>query len=461
MNVRPYPSIPKFAAMIAEGPKAASDIAERTIKAIVACPDKALFTSLTPERAFHEAAATSARIAQGQPPRLLEGVPVAWKDLFDLKGDVTRAGSLVLDDGPAVADAELVRRLVMAGAVTVGKVNMTEFAFSGLGLNPHYGTPRNPWSGGQARIPGGSSSGSAVAVALGLVPIAIGTDTSGSVRVPAALNGIVGFKASGSRWPLAGVFPLSPTLDTAGVMTNTVVDAAIVDAAARGISTVNLRPTPLEGLRIIVPLNAVWDDMEVAVVRNFEKALDRLTDLGVWVERRRLTALDDVLALGAQHGTLVAIEAFRTHRQLLSTMSSQSLDPRVRTRLNAGAIIDPQAEKEIRDGRLDLTNVLSVILDERTFIAYPTVPLVAPLTAPLEEDDDLFVRINRLMLRNTMIGSFLGWCGISIPNGTGNFGLPTGFLLSGGPGLDSELLAAAMAMEPAIRGSFTVQVFDA
>ena len=244
-------------------------------------------------------------------------------------------------------------------------------------------------------------------------------------------------------------------------MTNTVVDAAIVDAAARGISAVDLRPAPLEGLRIIVPLNAVWDNMEIAVVRNFEQALDRLTDLGVWVERRRLTALDDVLALGAQHGTLVAIEAFRTHRQLLSTMSSQRLDPRVRTRLNAGAIIDPQAEKKIRDGRLDLTNVLSVILDERTFIAYPTVPLVAPLTAPLEEDDDLFVRINRLMLRNTMIGSFLGWCGISIPNGTGNFGLPTGFLLSGGPGLDSELLAAAMAMEPAIRGSFTAQAFDA
>ncbi|URK89543.1 hypothetical protein LP421_33450 (plasmid) [Rhizobium sp. RCAM05350] len=266
-----------------ESPAIATDITNRTIDAIVACRDRAVFTSVTPERAFHEAAATSARIAEGQPLRLLDGVPVAWKDLFNLKGEVTRAGSLVLDDGPAMADAELVRRLAVAGAVTVGKVNMTEFAFSGLGLNPHYGTPRNPWSGAQVRIPGGSSSGSAVAVALGLVPVAIGTDTSGSVRIPAALNGIVGFKASGNRWPLAGAFPLSPTLDTAGVMTNTVVDAAIVDAAARGLSAVDLRPAPLEGLRIIVPLNAVWDDMEAAIVRNFRtgaRALERSRRLG-------------------------------------------------------------------------------------------------------------------------------------------------------------------------------------
>lgn len=454
MTVPLSPSIPKLASMIAENPAAATDIAHRTIGAIAACEDKAVFTCVTPERAFDEAAVTSQRIAQGLPLRLLEGVPVAWKDLFDLKGEVTRAGSLVLDEGPAYADAELVQRLAAAGAVTVGKVNMTEFAFSGLGLNPHDGTPRNPWSGAQARIPGGSSSGSAVAVALGLVPVAIGTDTSGSVRIPAALNGVVGFKTSGNRWPLSGAFPLSPTLDTAGVMTNTVIDAAIVDAAARGLSSADLRPASLKELRIIVPMNAVWDGVEVAIVRNFEQTLDRLTDLGVSVERQRLTLLDEVLALGARHGTLVAIEAFRTHRQTLSTASSEQLDPRVRARLEAGALIYPEAERTIRDTRLDLMNAVSLLFDEKTFVALPTAPLVAPLTAPLETDDNLFARINGLMLRNTMIGSFLGWCGISIPNGSGDFGLPTGFLLCGGPGLDSELLAAAMALEAAIRGNF-------
>jgi aspartyl-tRNA(Asn)/glutamyl-tRNA(Gln) amidotransferase subunit A len=449
-----FPSIPKLASMIAENPAAAMDMAHRTIDAIAACADKAIFTCVTKERAFDEAAVTSQRIAQGLPFRLLEGVPVAWKDLFDLTGDVTRAGSLVLDDGQASADAELVQRLAAAGAVTIGKVNMTEFAFSGLGLNPHYGTPRNPWSGAQARIPGGSSSGSAVAVALGLVPVAIGTDTSGSVRIPAALNGIVGFKTSGNRWPLSGAFPLSPTLDTAGVMTNTVTDAAIVDAAARGLPVVDLKPASLEGLRIIVPMNAVWDGVELAIVRNFEQTLDRLTDLGVSVERRRLNLLDEVLALGARHGTIVAIEAFRTHRRILSTASSERLDTRVRARLESGGLISPAAERTIRETRVDLMNAVSLLFDENTFLACPTVPLVAPLTAPLAADDDLFVRINGLMLRNTMIGSFLDLCGISIPNGSGDFGLPTGFLLCGGPRLDSELLAAAMTMEPAIRGSF-------
>ncbi|WP_204561923.1 amidase family protein [Azospirillum palustre] len=423
----------------------------------IASGDPAVFTQRTVARAEMEAAAASRRYVEGRPLSMLDGVPVAWKDLFDVQGEVTRAGSSVLDDGPALRDAELVRRIAACGAVTTGKLNMTEFAFSGLGLNPHFGTPRNPWSHGEDRIPGGSSSGSAVAVALGLVPIAIGTDTSGSVRIPAAFNGVVGFKPSGGRWPLEGAFPLSRTLDTAGVLTRTVADAVVVDAAACGLSPSEVLPHTDGRIRLVVPTNAVWESVDADVARNFEEAVRRLEDFGVGIEHRRLPVLDEVLSVASRHGALVVKEAFELHRSRLASPDAERMDPRVRTRMLLGSHMSAASEAIVRQARLDLIDAMADLFDGTTFVAYPTVAIAAPLLGPLELDDHLFATTNMLVLRNTLIGSFLDWCGISIPNGFDDNGIPTGFLLSGGPGSDHALLALANRIEAVIRGG---QSFD-
>jgi aspartyl-tRNA(Asn)/glutamyl-tRNA(Gln) amidotransferase subunit A len=444
-------SVLQFAATMASGAETATGIAEATLEAIAACPDKAVFTATTPERARREADAAAVRHREGRPLSLLDGIPVAWKDLFDLEGEVTRAGSVVLDAGPAAKDAVLAQRLAAAGAVSVGKLNLTEFAFSGIGLNPHYGTPVNPWSRDEPRVPGGSSSGSGVAVARGLVPIAIGTDTGGSVRIPAAFNGIIGFKPSGARWSLEGCFPLSKSLDTAGVLCRTVVDAVIVDAAARGLAAPDVRRVRLDGLRIVVPTNVVFDGMEPAVAENFEAALGRLAAAGASVERRALQAFDDILALNSRHGALVTLEAYAVHRERLLTDDAARMDRRVATRISGGSAIGAEAEAAIRAARPRLIGDTAPLFDGRTLVAYPTLPHTAPKIAALEADDDLFVATNIKTLRNTMLGNFLDWCGISIPTGFDEAGLPTAVLLSAGPAADEFLLGAALSAEPLIR----------
>ena len=427
------------------------EVALNTLGSISACEDQAIFVMTTPQRAAEEAAASAGRYKAGSPLGLLDGIPVAWKDVFDLQGEVTRAGSVVLKEVSAERDAALVRRLTEAGAVTVGKLNLTEFAYSVLGLNPHFGTPKNAWSAGAPRVPGGSSSGCGVAVALGLVPAAVGTDTSGSVRVPAAFNGIIGFKPSGGRWPLEGCFPLSETLDTAGVLCRTVLDAVIVDAAARGLASPAIDANSLAGLRVIVPTNVVWDSVEPAVLENSEAALQRLTVAGACIERQPVPVLDALLALNERCGTLVAVEAFRLHVCRLANDVAR-MDRQVAARLTAGGRIGASAEAEIRAARPLFIEELNGLFDGNTLLAFPTVPHTAPLSAELEEDDALFAATNKATMRNTMFANFLDWCSISIPTGFDAKGLPTALLLSGGPRRDDHLLACALAAEPLVRG---------
>ncbi|UAJ11010.1 amidase family protein [Glacieibacterium megasporae] len=425
------------------------DVAGRVLEGIASAPDEAIFVLTTARRAADEAAASATRYQDGHDIGLLDGVPIAWKDLFDLKGEVTRAGSHTLGNTPSEEDALLVHRLAQAGAVTVGKLNLTEFAFSVLGLNPHFGTPRNPWSD-EPRVPGGSSSGCGTAVARGLVPIAVGTDTSGSIRVPAAFNGVVGFKPSSQRWPLDGCFPLSETLDTAGVICGTLSDAIVVDAAARGIRAPELRRGTIQGVHIVVPSNAVWDGTETAVRMNAEAALVRLADAGAKVEHRAIPTLDAVLALNERYGTLVTLEAYRLHAHRLAT-DAACIDRQVFARMIRGADIDAEAEAAIRAARLCLTAELEALFDGGTLLAFPTVPHVAPLLVPLETDDALFAATNMRTMRNTALGNFLDWCSVSIPSGSDQRGLPTALMLSSGPGRDNHLLAAALAAEPLIR----------
>ena len=426
----------------------------RILDAIAEAAGRSIFTLATADRAMAEAHASAARWQEGRPRGCLDGVAIAWKDLFDLAGEVTTAGSCVLDGEPAAErDADLVVRLAEAGAVAVGRVNMTEFAYSGLGLNPHHGTPVNPWSRDEPRVPGGSSSGSAVAVASGLVPLSIGSDTGGSVRIPAAFNGIVGYKTSGGRWPMGGVFPLSPTLDTLGVFSRSVADAVVVDAAARGLVAPDLRRGSLANLRLIVPTNVVMDALEPAVLDNFEAALGRLAAAGARVERRSVPAFDAVMALNAEHGALAAFEAHALHRERIASEAALRMDRRVVARLRGAAAIPTDSQRIIRETRTRLVGEAAALFDDHTLVAFPTVPHVAPAIAALEGDDALFVRTNTKTLRNTMLGNMLDWCGISIPSGFGEAGLPTGLLLSGGPGRDDHVLATALAAEDLIRGA--------
>ena len=438
----------QIAALISSGLVSAEVVAERALAAIAACDDQAIFTRVTADRAMAEARAASLRLQDNCPRSALDGVPVVWKDLFDLEGIATTAGSQVLaNTAPAKSDASVVARLKAAGMVCIGRVNMTEFAFSGLGLNPHFGTPRNACGRDVPRVPGGSSSGSAVAVARGLVPVAIGTDTGGSVRVPAALNGVIGYKASSQRYPMDGVFPLSPTLDTLGIFARNVRDVVMVDAAMCGLLLPVVRPAVLRGLRVLVPGNVVSEGCDAAVIANFEAALARLAAAGALVERQAMPVFDEILALGSRHGSIATAEAYALHQRRVDGPEAGAIDRRVVARIKLGAAMPMVDYVALMQARARLVAKTATEMAGRCVVAMPTVPHTAPPISPLEADDEMFVKVNLKTLRNTMLGNFLGWCGVSFPTGTDALGLPTALLLSGAPGTDEHLLALSLAAE--------------
>ena len=437
-----------LAALVSSGLVTAEYVAKTTLAAIAACDDQAIFTRVTADRAMAEARAATLRLGNGCALSGLDGVPMAWKDLFDLEGIVTTAGSLVLaKNAPATADAAVVAKLKAAGMVCIGHVNMTEFAFSGLGLNPHFGTPRNACGRDVPRVPGGSSSGSAVAVARGLVPVAIGTDTGGSVRVPAALNGIIGYKASSQRYPMDGVFPLAPTLDTLGIFARNVRDVVMVDAAMCGLLAPVVRPAALKELRVLVPTNVVLEGCDAAVIDNFEAALAHLAAAGALIKRQAMPIFDEILEMTARLGSIATAEVYALHQQRVDGPQAGAIDRRVVARIKLGAAMPMVDYIALMQARARLVAQSAAEMTGRCVVAMPTVPHTAPPIAPLEADDDLFVKVNLKTLRNTMLGNFLGWCGVSFPTGTDALGLPTALLLSGAPGTDEHLLALSLSVE--------------
>lgn len=454
MTQHPHsPSLAGLSAQIQTGALDPVALAKETLEKIGTHGDQSIFTTMTEGRALEEAKAASERIRSGRSLGLLDGIPIAWKDLFDLRGLPTTAGSIVLQNAPpADRDAGVVDRLARVGMVTVGRVNMSEFAFSGLGINPHYGTPENPRAQGQARIPGGSSSGSAAAVAGGLVPVSVGTDTGGSVRIPAAFTGIVGYKASRGRYPMEGVFPLARSLDSLGPLCRSAQDAVWVDAAMRGsappVLTPGLRPSDVT---LVIPETVVFDDCEAEVIAAFEAAVARLQGAGVRVRRQAFPAFQAIFDIMRRHGPLVTAEASVLHEERLAGPDAESMDPRVVARTRLGERTTLADYLKILDARARLIDEVAQMIGRGEIIAYPTVAHVAPLTQPLLEDDDLFVKINGLTLRNTSIGNFLDWCGISIPCGKGAASMPVGFLLSGLFGQDESLLQVALMLEQVIR----------
>lgn len=404
-------------------------------------------------RLYHDAARVQAEASDrlrgaGVAASPLAGIPVSIKDLFDVAGETTTAGSVVLKGrAPAARDAVVVRRLRAAGAVIVGKTNMTEFAYSGLGLNPHYGTPRNRWDRASGRIPGGSSSGAAISVTDGMCVAAIGTDTGGSVRIPSALNGLAGFKPTARRVPRDGAFPLSTTLDSVGPLANSVACCAIVDAAMAGEEPVAPAPIPLRGLRLAVPRRYVLDDLEKAVADCFDAALSRLSAAGAQIADIPFAELEELPSINAGGG-FSAPECYAVLRGLIAG-AADKFDPRVLARIQRGAAMSAAEYVELMAARASLMARAAAVTAPFDAVVMPTTSRVAPPISSLAADDE-YVRTNAAILRNPSVVNFLDRCALTLPcHAPGD--APVGFTLMGEHLGDRRLLAIGLSCEPALR----------
>ncbi|MDQ0041698.1 amidase [Variovorax boronicumulans] len=393
--------------------------------------------------ARHADAAQKAGVQLGA----LAGLPVSVKDLYDVAGETTMAGSSVCEDEPPAArDAVAVARLRTQGAAIVGKTNMTEFAFSGVGINPHYGTPRNPADANTPRIPGGSSSGAAVSVALGLAVAGLGSDTGGSIRIPAALCGLVGFKSTQSRVPRTGAFELARSLDTVCAMARSVEDCLMADAAIADAPLV-VRRLPLRGLRLAVPHTLMFDGIEPAVARAFERSVQALSAAGAEVVDITLAELAEIASINAPGG-FSPIEASAVHRERFAA-KREGFDSRVAARIALGTEVRAADYIVMQDRRRDWIDRVGHALEGFDALICPTVPIIAPPIASLAEDAAFF-QANGLLLRNTFAINFLDGCAFSLPCHAPDE-LPVGLMLSSVRGDDARLAAVALAVEQALR----------
>ena len=408
-------------------------------------------------RAFIKVHAESARADADHADRLrksgvrrsaVDGLPVSVKDLFDIAGDVTRAGSKVLAGAPAAADSPAVASLRAAGAVIVGRNNMVEFAFGAVGTNPHYGTPKNPWDRKTGRVPGGSTSGGAVSVADGMCVMALGSDTRGSIRQPAALCGIAGFKPTMRRVSREGAFPLSYTLDSVGPLANTVACCATYDAILAGEPDASLPELPARGLRLLLPRSSALDDLDPQVAKAFEAALAALSRAGAVVEERQVPAFDRQ-AEYFKNGGFAAAEAYAIHKRWLDRMGEY--DPRVAKRVVLGKDIAGWELVElglVRDAYMKEIGMLMAPFD--AFLA-PTSPCIAPSIAEASASDDAYFRWNGRILRNTGLVNFLDGCAATLPcHAKGE--APVGLMVSGVAMADRHVLAVARTVEGVLAG---------
>jgi aspartyl-tRNA(Asn)/glutamyl-tRNA(Gln) amidotransferase subunit A len=381
-------------------------------------------------------------------PSRYAGIPVSIKDLFDIKGQVTRAGSRALDDSPpAEADASAVARLRRAGFVVIGRTNMTEFAFSGIGINPHYGTPKGAWRRGVGHVPGGSSSGAAVSVVDGMAHGGLGTDTGGSCRIPAAFNGIVGFKPTQRRVPLDGGVPLSFTLDSFGPLARTVGCCAVLDAVLADETVAPLQPRSIKGMRPAVPTTVALDELEDDVARTFERALETLSRQGALIERIAVPEFLDVAVMNAKGG-FAAAESYAWHRYLIAS-KGDVYDPRVSSRIMRGESLSAADYIDLLAARRSLIARTEKRLAPYDALVLPTTANTPPRIADLA-DDKAFTKANLLALRNCTLINMIDGCAISLPcHREGE--VPVGLMLASSGGADRRIFELAAAMEGVIR----------
>jgi aspartyl-tRNA(Asn)/glutamyl-tRNA(Gln) amidotransferase subunit A len=434
------------AASLDAGTTTSRDLIENALARIA---DPAGQGALTFMRVYADQARASADAADtlrraGRAAGRYAGIPISIKDLFDVAGETTAAGSTVLANAaPAACHAAVVDRVLQAGLVPVGRTNMTEFAFSGVGINPHFGTPRAPWRRETGHIPGGSSSGAAVSVADGFALGAIGTDTGGSCRIPAALCGIAGFKPTQRRVSLAGAFPLSPTLDSIGPLAPTAACCAALDAIFAGEPArvlPHLRPT---GLRLLLPTNLAFDHIDDSTEESLDRAVRLLLRAGAIIDRRPLPALD-AIAAAHEKGGFAAAEAYANHRALLATRAP-AFDPRVASRILPGADMSAADYITLHQARARIIADFEADMAGYDAFILPTVPIAPPAIADFARDDE-YRRLNFLLLRNPSTVNFLDGCAISIPCHEPG-AAPAGLMIAAPAMQDARVLAIAVAVE--------------
>ena len=443
------PTILQLAAELAAGRTSSRKLTDEALARIEdpKGEGKRAFIRVYRQQAIAAADASDAMRKAGLVPGPLAGIPVSIKNLCNVAGDTTLAGSQALDDAPpAQADAPVVARLRAAGAVIVGSTNMSEFAFSGVGANPHYGTPGNPAD--RTRVPGGSSSGAAVSVADRMAVAALGTDTGGSVRIPSAVCGLTGFKPTARRVPIDGVVPLSTSLDSIGPLANSVECCAIVDSVFAGEPIAVPEAAPLAGLRFGVPRQFVMDELDPTVAKAFDRACKALSAKGVKIDSIDLPQLLELPAINAKGG-FAASEAYSWHHKLISRRGNL-YDPMVHPRIMRGKEMTAADYIDLLAARADLQKRVSAVTANYDAVIMPTCAIVAPTLEEVSTAEG-FTHKNMLLLRNTTVGNFLDRCGISLPcHTTGE--LPVGFSLIGEAMADKRVLAMARSVAPVVQG---------
>ena len=446
------PGLREISRALRSGQTTASQLVERALER--ASLSKSVFTTINPGL-LHLANTIDRRHKKSQPLAPLAGIPIALKDLFNIRNEVTLAGSIVRKHYAQAedADAEVIAPLRAAGLLFFGRTNMSEFAYSGIGMNAHYGTPLSIWDRDTGRLPGGSSSGSAVAVAEGIVCASLGSDTAGSCRIPAALNGVVGVKPSYGRMSLKGIYPLSPTLDAPGPIAIDIDSCFVLDQLMCGRSKPaddlpRLQPAELTQLRLVIPEARVMHDLDVEVRIAFEAAIETLRAAGASIRQQALSVLDDCDDLFLER-PIVVREVWDHHRDMLEQHFDE-YDPFVGTRLRLGANITDAEQQSRYDARDQLVTVF-----EREFaglqaeaLIYPTVACVPPAIAETEDDENAR-RVNMRCLRNTATVNYFNGCAISLPcHPAGE--APVGLMLSAANGQDESLYRIAAAIEAAL-----------
>ncbi len=435
---------------LADGTHTSRDLVEACLDRIAdpAGEGSRAFIKIYTEQARAAADAIDGLRRAGRLPSRFAGIPVSLKDLFDVAGEPTSAGSSILANAPpASANAPFVQRLLAAGFILIGRTNMTEFAFSGIGINPHHGTPRAPYDRATGHIPGGSSSGAAVSVADGMALAGIGTDTGGSCRIPAAFCGIVGYKPTARRVPLEGAFPLSPSLDSIGPFANSVACCASMDAVLAGA----LEPPatallPLAGLRLCVPQNYLVDDMDPSTERAIDRAIQRLDKAGAQILYRDLSSFA-LVAQAQRAGSLAVAEAYAVHRDRLA-QQGRGYDPRVANRILPGESMSAADYIIMIEARKQAIRVYAAEMAPFDALMLPTVPIAPPPITAFDTDAE-YVRLNRLILRNTSPFNFLDACAISLPCHEPD-APPAGLMLACPHMQDSWLFCVAGAVEAAL-----------
>ena len=415
--------------------------------------DNDIYLRTTARRAIAEASAASKRAKRGLRLSPLDGVPISWKDLFDTSGDVTSHGSKVLKNRIASQDATVVARATLAGLVCLGKTNQTEFAFSILGINPNYGTPPNPFDKKVPRLPGGSTSGGAISVSKGLAAAAIGSDTGGSVRVPAAWNGLVGLKTSFGILPLNGVLGLSTTLDTVGPLTKDVSDASAMYTALSGrFGEGNGHGPDLNGLnprniKLILPSNLVWKNLDKGVQKTTESAIESLKFAGVHIHKLKIPEFDEVETLIAHFGPYHASECHALWHQDIESAPELVYSP-ILERIRLGGEMSASKVEVTKQKLKYLSQNLHGRLKRFGMIAMPTVAISPPSINALEQSMDEWQKANVLSLRNTRLFNFLDCAALTLPCGIDNNNIPVGLMIVAPSGSEEHLLRVGKALEP-------------